>query len=58
MENTGSDASWLNGKNERHNRSIHNMVRSGLLDSNQHEKNGAVQQINQQRYIYAKYTVI
>ena len=42
METTGGDASWINGKNERHNRSIHNMVRSGLLDSNQHEKNGAM----------------
>ena len=38
MENTGGDAYCLNIKNERHNRSIHNMVKSGLLDSNQHGK--------------------
>ena len=37
METTGGDASWLNGKNEIHNRSIHNMVREALLDSDQHE---------------------
>ena len=44
METTGGDAFWINGKNEIHNKSIHNMVRSGLIDSNQHEKNGTVQQ--------------
>ena len=32
METNGGDASWLNGNNERHNRSIHNMVRAALLD--------------------------
>ena len=37
METTGGDESWINGKNKRHNRSIHNMVRAGILDSNQHE---------------------
>ena len=37
MENTVSDLSWLNGKNERHNIIIHNMVREGLIDSIQHE---------------------
>ena len=37
MKNTGGDASWLNGKNERHNRIIHNMVRAALIDSNYHE---------------------
>ena len=37
MENTGGDASWLNGKNERHNISIHNMVREGIIGINQHE---------------------
>ena len=37
METTGGDAYWLNGKNERHNIIIHNMERSALLDSNQHE---------------------
>ena len=37
METTGGDVSWINGKNERHNRSINNMVISVLLDINQHE---------------------
>ena len=36
IKTTGGDASWLNGKNEIHNRSIHNMVIAGLLDSIQH----------------------
>ena len=36
MENTGGDTSWLNGSNERHNRSIQDMVGAGLLDSNKH----------------------
>ena len=57
METTGGGASWINGMNERHNRSIHNMVRSGLLGINQHEKNGAVKHRKQQSSIYAKYTV-
>ena len=38
METTGGDESWINGNNERQNRSIHNMVVSGLLDNNQHAK--------------------
>ena len=38
METTGEDISWLNGKNEKHNRSIKNMVREFLIDSNQHAK--------------------
>ena len=37
MESTGGDASCLNGNNKRKNISIHNMVRSALLHSNQHE---------------------
>ena len=37
MGTAGGDASWINGKNEIHNRIIHNMVREGLLYSNQHE---------------------
>ena len=37
MKNTGGDSYWINGKDERHNRSIHNMLITGLLDSNQHE---------------------
>ena len=44
MDYTGGYASWLNGNNVLHNRIIHNMVRSGLIDSNQHGKNGVVQQ--------------
>ena len=36
METTSCDASCINGKDERHNRSIYNMVRSGLMDNNQH----------------------
>ena len=58
METTGVDASWLNGKDEIHNISIHNMVISGLLDSNQHEKNGDAHQRHQQRFIYAEYAVL
>ena len=38
METTGDDASWLNGNNEIHTRSIHNMLRTGLLESNHNEK--------------------
>ena len=38
METTGGDASWMNGKNKIHNKSIHKMVKSGLLDKNQHAK--------------------
>ena len=38
METTGGDESWINGNNERQNRSIHNMVISGLLYINQHAK--------------------
>ena len=38
METAGGDASWINGKNERHNRRIHNMVRAALLDINKHLK--------------------
>ena len=37
METNGGDASWLNGKNEQHNRRIYNISRAGLLYSNQHE---------------------
>ena len=35
MKNNGGGASRINGKNKRHNRSIKNMVRSGLLESDQ-----------------------
>ena len=37
METPGGDTSWINGNNERHNKSIQNMVMAGLLDSNKHE---------------------
>ena len=37
METTGGDVYCLNGNNERHNRSIHNMVRAVILDSNKQE---------------------
>ena len=37
METTGGDVLWINVNNTIHNRRIHNMVRSGLLDINQHE---------------------
>ena len=57
-ETTGGDASCFNWKNERHKRSIHNILGAGLLDSNQNEKNGAAQQKNQQRFMDAEYTVL
>ena len=38
METTGGDTLWINGNNVRHNISIHNMVRSVILDINQPEK--------------------
>ena len=59
MKITSGDTSWFDGKNERHNRSIHNMVRSGLIDSKLINMQiiGAVQQIHQQKYIYANSTV-
>ena len=37
METTGGDTYWINGKNKEQNRSIHNMVKVGITDSNQHE---------------------
>ena len=37
LKTTSGDASCLNGNNESHNRSIHNMVISDLLGINQHE---------------------
>ena len=37
METSGGDASWINGNNELHNRSIHNMVIVGLIDINKYE---------------------
>ena len=44
METTGFGAFCINVNNEGHHRIIHNMVISGLLYSNQHEKNYFVQQ--------------
>ena len=57
METTGGDASWLNGKNKRQKISIHNMVISGIIDTNQHEKNGPVPQKHHQKSIDARYIV-
>ena len=37
MENTGGDVSWIGGNNEQHNRRIHNIVREGIIEINQHE---------------------
>ena len=54
MYTTGGDASWLNRKNEIHNRSIHNMVIGVIIDSNKYGKNCIVQHIHQQRSIDAK----
>ena len=34
-ETNGGDASCINGRNERNNKIIHKMVRSGILDMNQ-----------------------
>ena len=45
MENTGGDSYCLNGNNERHNRSIHNVVGAVIIYSNQREKNGPVKHI-------------
>ena len=39
LKTTGGDASWINGKNECHTRSIHNTFIAALLYSNQHENN-------------------
>ena len=57
METTGGYASWININNEQHNRCINNMVGAGILEHNQHKKNGVVQQKYQMKYIYSKYTV-
>ena len=37
MKKNVVDASCINRNNEINNRIIHNMVRAGLIDSNQHE---------------------
>ena len=57
METTGGDASWLNGMNKIHNRTIHNMVISGLIDSNKYAKNCVVQQRHQHKSIDVNFTV-
>ena len=36
IETTGGDVSCINGNNERQNRIIHNVVRAGIIDINQH----------------------
>ena len=55
-ETTGYDASRINGNKKIHNRIIQKMVRSGIIDSNKHEKS-FVQQKHQQKSIYASYIV-
>ena len=40
METTGGDASWLNGKNETHNRRIHKMIISVLIEINKNTNKG------------------
>ena len=57
METNGGDASWLNGKNERHKKSIHNMVIEGLIDSNQHGKMVLHRQKHQHSFMDAEYSV-
>ena len=37
VETTCGDASYINVNNEQHSRSIHNIVRADLIDSNQYE---------------------
>ena len=51
IENTGGDASWTNRNNERQNRITNNMFREGILDSNQLEKKGVVDQKHGINYI-------
>ena len=46
METTGGDTSWINGKNEINNRSIHNMVRAALLDINHRVTNSNEKNMN------------
>ena len=58
METTGGDASWLNGKNLRHNIIIHNTEREALLILIKIKTNGVVQQRHHQRFIYAESTVL
>ena len=54
MESTGDVTLWINGNNERHNIIIYIMVRTGLIDWNQQERNGAVQHKYQQKYMNAR----
>ena len=53
METNGGDSSWVNEKNELHNRSINSMGIEGLIDSNKHGGNGAVRHKHQLNYIDA-----
>ena len=38
METNGGDAPWISEKNERHNISIHRMIKAGLLYNYKHTK--------------------
>ena len=57
IKTSGGGVAWLNKKNERRNKNIYNMFIAGLLDSNQHFKNGAAPYDNQLKYIDANSTV-
>ena len=52
-ETTGSYASWLYGKKERHNRIIQKMIITGRLESNQHE-NKCCCEAEKQTKVYRK----
>ena len=45
----------MNVNIEQQNISIHNIVKSGIIESNQHLKNGVVQQKHHIKYIDKKY---
>ena len=57
METTGCGASWLNGNNGRQNSNIHNIVRAGLIEINQHFKNGVLQHKYHMKSVDENHTV-
>ena len=56
MLTTSGDASQLNGNNERYNIIVINMIAAGIVDSDEHEKNGVVHQKNHLKYKDKVYT--